>query len=297
MIPLEGDCRIERRDAGWVIAASPASYLAEIERSLWSNDEPLVFETPDAALAAYRRAREYEDGRKRRDREAMSRLGRPVLGRSRYEEDAHWEDRYELRLSTEGRLSQPLKLARLPPAHPLGSHFGDVLSRCEIGQLRLTALKTHCSDAGAGIASMCRRIAERIGRWRAVLAGRRAGCPTPRSTRCRSPLVRRVRPGARCPSVRSPELCRLRPTTCPHPPRCWPRRSALPPRNPPRRVDHGYHYASTLLLTELVLRSVDQGGMVLLMADHYGARHRVISPAPRDIRRSARHSGRRRRTG
>ncbi len=92
VIPLEGDCRIERLDAGWVIAASSASYLAEVERSLWSNDEPLVFETPDAALAAYRQARVYEDGRKRRYREAMSRLGRPVLGRSRYEEDAHQED-------------------------------------------------------------------------------------------------------------------------------------------------------------------------------------------------------------
>ena len=92
VIPLAGDCRIERGHAGWVIAAPPACYLAEVERSLWSNDEPLVFETPTAAGVAYWQAREYEDGRKRRYREAMSRLGRPVLGRSRYEEDAHRED-------------------------------------------------------------------------------------------------------------------------------------------------------------------------------------------------------------
>jgi hypothetical protein len=88
VIPLEGDCRIERRDAGWVIATSSATYLAEVERFMWSNDEPLVFETPTAAGAAYWQAREYEDGRKRRYREARSRLGRPVVGRSRYEEDA-----------------------------------------------------------------------------------------------------------------------------------------------------------------------------------------------------------------
>jgi hypothetical protein len=92
VITLEGDRRIERGRAGWVIAAPPACYLAEIERSLWSNDDPLVFETPAAALAAYRRARGYEEGRKRRYREAMNRLGRPVLGRSRYEEDAVSED-------------------------------------------------------------------------------------------------------------------------------------------------------------------------------------------------------------
>jgi hypothetical protein len=92
VIPLAGDCRIERLDAGWVIAASSAPYLGEVERSLSSNDEPLVFETPAAALAAYRQAREYEDGRKRRYLEAMSRLGRPMLGRSCYEEDAHRED-------------------------------------------------------------------------------------------------------------------------------------------------------------------------------------------------------------
>jgi hypothetical protein len=77
---------------GWVIAAPSASYLWEVERFVWSKDEPLVFETPAAALAAYREAREFEDGRKRRYREAMSRLGRPVLGLSRYEEDADWED-------------------------------------------------------------------------------------------------------------------------------------------------------------------------------------------------------------
>jgi hypothetical protein len=92
VIPLEGDCRIERRDAGWIIAASSASYLAEVERFLWSNDEPLVFETPAEALAAFRQAREHEAGRRRRYREAMNRLGRPVLGCSRYEEEAHSED-------------------------------------------------------------------------------------------------------------------------------------------------------------------------------------------------------------
>ena len=71
-----------------------ASDLEEVEKSSWSNDEPLlVFETPDtAALAAYRQVREFEDGRKPRCREAIGRLAHWAPERSRYEEDAHRED-------------------------------------------------------------------------------------------------------------------------------------------------------------------------------------------------------------
>ena len=52
---------------------------------MWSSDEPLVFDTPAGALAAFLRAREHEEGRKKRYREAMIRLGRPLQGSSRYE--------------------------------------------------------------------------------------------------------------------------------------------------------------------------------------------------------------------
>ena len=55
---------------------------------MWSSDEPLVFDTPPGALAAFLRAREHEEGRKRRYREAMIRLGRPLQGPSRYEEES-----------------------------------------------------------------------------------------------------------------------------------------------------------------------------------------------------------------
>jgi hypothetical protein len=54
---------------------------------MWSSDEPLVFDTPAGAIAAFLRAREREEGPKRRYREAMSRLGRPLQGPSRYEEE------------------------------------------------------------------------------------------------------------------------------------------------------------------------------------------------------------------
>jgi len=87
-ISLEEGRLIERRDEGWVIIAPPASFLFEVERIAWSSDEPLVFDTPTGALAAFLRAREHEEGRKTRYREAMSRLGRPLQGPSRYEEEA-----------------------------------------------------------------------------------------------------------------------------------------------------------------------------------------------------------------
>ena len=80
--------RIEHRDEGWVIVDPSAGCLFEIERCMWSSDEPLVFDTPARALAAFLRAREYEEGRKRRDREAMIRLGRPLQEPSQYEEES-----------------------------------------------------------------------------------------------------------------------------------------------------------------------------------------------------------------
>ena len=86
-ILLEEGRRIERRDEGWIIVDSSAGCLFEIERCMWSSDEPLVFDTPAGALGAFLRAREHEEGRRRRYREAMIRLGRPLQGPSRYEEE------------------------------------------------------------------------------------------------------------------------------------------------------------------------------------------------------------------
>ena len=87
-ISLEQGHRIERRDEGWVIADRSAGWLFEVERYILSSDEPLVFDTPAGALATFLRARKHEDGRKRRYREAMIRLGRPPQGPSRYEEES-----------------------------------------------------------------------------------------------------------------------------------------------------------------------------------------------------------------
>jgi len=64
-ISLEEGRRIERRDVGWVIVDPSTGCLFEIERCMWSSDEPLVFKTPAGALAAFLRAREHEEGRKR----------------------------------------------------------------------------------------------------------------------------------------------------------------------------------------------------------------------------------------
>lgn len=88
-ISLEEGRRIERRDVGWVIVDPSTGCLFEIVRCMWSSDEPLVFKTPAGALAAFLRAREHEEGRKRRYREAMIRLGRSLQGPSRYEEESY----------------------------------------------------------------------------------------------------------------------------------------------------------------------------------------------------------------
>jgi hypothetical protein len=63
--------------------------LFEIKRWVWSGDEPLVFDMPPQALGALLQAREYEEGRKKRYREPMIRLGRPLKGPSRYEEESY----------------------------------------------------------------------------------------------------------------------------------------------------------------------------------------------------------------
>ncbi len=86
-ISLEADRRIERRSEGWIIVDASAGCLFEIERCMWSSDEPLVFDTPARALSAFLRARKHEESRKRRYREAMIRLGRPLQGPSRYEDE------------------------------------------------------------------------------------------------------------------------------------------------------------------------------------------------------------------
>jgi len=86
-ISLDEGRFIERQDEGWVVVEPPASCLFEVERFVWSNDEALVFKSPATARTAYQRAREYEEGRKTRYREAMAGLGRPLHGRSRYEEE------------------------------------------------------------------------------------------------------------------------------------------------------------------------------------------------------------------
>jgi hypothetical protein len=60
-ISLEQGRRMERRDEGWVIADPPASFLFEVERCVWSSDEPLVFNTLAGALVAFLRTREHEE--------------------------------------------------------------------------------------------------------------------------------------------------------------------------------------------------------------------------------------------
>jgi len=90
-ISLAAGLLIERRDEGWISIDPPASLLFEVERIAWSNDEPLLFESPAAARMACLRARKYEEGRKRRYREAMIRLGRPSQGPWRYEEESSLE--------------------------------------------------------------------------------------------------------------------------------------------------------------------------------------------------------------
>jgi hypothetical protein len=87
-IPLEDGHRIERRDVGWVVVDPSADCLFEIERHVWSPDEPPVFATPAEAPGALLRAREQEESRKRRYREAMISLGRPLHRPSRYEEES-----------------------------------------------------------------------------------------------------------------------------------------------------------------------------------------------------------------
>jgi hypothetical protein len=87
-IPLEDGHRIERRDVGWVVVDPSAGCLFEIERHVWSPDEPLVFATPAEALRALLQAREQEEGRKKRYRKAMISLGRPLQRPSRYEEES-----------------------------------------------------------------------------------------------------------------------------------------------------------------------------------------------------------------
>ena len=64
-ISLEDGRRIERRDEGSVIVDLSAGCLFEVERYNWLCDEPLVFDTPGGALAAFILARKHEDGRKR----------------------------------------------------------------------------------------------------------------------------------------------------------------------------------------------------------------------------------------
>ena len=51
------------------------------------DSQRLVFDISAGALTAILRARGQEEGRKRRYREAMGRRGRPLQGRSRYEEE------------------------------------------------------------------------------------------------------------------------------------------------------------------------------------------------------------------
>ena len=74
-ISLEEGGRIERRDEGWIIVDPSAGCLFEIERCMWSSDEPRVFDTPAGAVAAFLRAQAYCESRKRRYRESMIRLG------------------------------------------------------------------------------------------------------------------------------------------------------------------------------------------------------------------------------
>jgi len=88
---VEDGCHVERRGPGWVVVDAEGSCLNEVERFVWSPEEPLFFKTQAAAHAAYLQARGDEEGRKMRYREAMKRLGRPLRGPSRYEESTLFE--------------------------------------------------------------------------------------------------------------------------------------------------------------------------------------------------------------
>jgi hypothetical protein len=87
-VAIEDGCHAERRRSGWVIVDAEGSCLNEVERFVWSRDEPLFFNTQAVAHAAYLRARGFAEGRKSRYREAMIRLGRPLQGLSRHEEES-----------------------------------------------------------------------------------------------------------------------------------------------------------------------------------------------------------------
>jgi hypothetical protein len=87
-ISLEEGRRIECRDEGWIIVDTSAGWSFEIERCMLSSGEPVVFDTPAVALTAFLRARNREEGRKRRHHEAMNRLGRPLQGPSQYEKES-----------------------------------------------------------------------------------------------------------------------------------------------------------------------------------------------------------------
>ena len=80
-VPIEDGCRVERRGPGWVIVDTEGSCLNELERFVWSREEPLFFKTQAAAHAAHLQARGYEEGRRMRYRESMKLLGRPLRDR------------------------------------------------------------------------------------------------------------------------------------------------------------------------------------------------------------------------
>jgi hypothetical protein len=103
-ISHEAVYRIERRDEGWVIVSPLALSLPEVERSIWSSDKPLAFDAPVGALEAFLQARPHEEGRKRRYREAMIRLGRPLQGPSRYEQGSPLENQAPSVNSADNRL-------------------------------------------------------------------------------------------------------------------------------------------------------------------------------------------------
>jgi hypothetical protein len=85
VLPQIDGCRIERRSQGWIIANESGHSLFDVERLIYSNDEPLVLESPEAAQAAYWRALEYEEGRKKRYRRVMARWGRPLRASACYD--------------------------------------------------------------------------------------------------------------------------------------------------------------------------------------------------------------------
>jgi len=88
LVAIEDRCRVERHRSGWVIVDAEENCLNEVERFVWSRDEPLFFNTQAVAHAAYLRARGFAEARKSRYREAMIHLGRPLQGLSRHEEES-----------------------------------------------------------------------------------------------------------------------------------------------------------------------------------------------------------------